>query len=476
MVSGSLAHGIRLFASHLTVAGLVVASYAGASHDPRGFFHSGAFWTALAVCLPATLILTAFFVLRRARFIRQCTNMVQAMGEGDHGRRLWPDKGSGYEDFAHSMNSMAGSIESQLADLASEKARMEAVLDGMREGLMVLDKSGRIVGANKALDGLFQVRDRLGRTPIEVIPIPELQNACDTVLNWRDEISPAMVSIQIEPGRGRVLEVSLARVKRNHEGPSVVAVFHDLTEFKRLDKVRRDFVANVSHELRTPLTSIKGYAETLLGEKDFQAGPARRFVEVILKNANHMTKMVEELLNLARIENDRQPPRMAPVNALESFRAAMRECAALASERRITMECLIPEDGLLVLADADQLGQVFRNLLENAIKYGPMDSTVTASQQVENQTVTFKVQDMGPGVPEEERQRIFERFYRVDRPRNKGEGGTGLGLAIAKHIVERHGGRIWVESAQGLSTGAAFCFTMSAARADSVPQESENQG
>ena len=475
-MSPSLVHGIRLLASHLLVSGLSLAAFVSLAKDPRSLMHSGAWWAVLAVGLPATLMVSLFFARRRAKFIRRCTDMVRAMGEGDHGRRLWLEQGSGYEDFAQAVNTMASGIEGQLTELASEKVRMEAVLNGMREGLMVLDKSGRIVGANKALEELFPVKNSLGRTPIEVIAIPELQTACDTVLNWRDEISPAMVSIQIEPGRGRLLEVSLARVRRNHDGPSVVAVFHDLTEFKRLDKIRRDFVANVSHELRTPLTSIKGYAETLLGEKEFQAGPSRRFMEVILKNANHMTKMVEELLSLARIENDRQPARKTPVNAQESCRAAMRECAALASERRIAIECLIPAQGPLVLADQDQLGQVFRNLLENAIKYGPMDSTVTASQQVENQIVTFRVQDMGPGVPVEERLRIFERFYRVDRPRSKGEGGTGLGLAIAKHIVERHGGRIWVESAPGPCTGAAFCFTMAAAPDDAPTQESENKG
>ncbi len=422
---------------------------------------------AAASGLVCAVVSSAVIVTRHARFIRQCAGVLKAVGDGDYGRRLWPDSGQALEELAQSVNSMASGIESQINALEAEKLRMETVLASMREGLMVLGRDGRVMLANKALEELFPTASGcVGRLPIEAVPWPELQNAVQTVLNWQDESRPAVVSVQMEAGQDRFFDVSLVRPSQSGSALGAVLVFHDLSEFRRLDRVRRDFVANVSHELRTPLTSIKGYAETLLGEKAFCDGQGKRFLDVILKNANHMSKMVDELLSLARIENDRQPPVKARVKAADALRAALRECAALAVERGVTVGSQLPPDGAPVLADSGQLTQVFRNLLENALKYGPQGSVVTVTHRAGHADVTFCVQDMGPGVPEAERQRVFERFYRVDRPRAKGEGGTGLGLAIAKHIVERHGGRIWVEQAQGEMTGACFCFSLPEAGQD----------
>ncbi len=447
--------GLRIFLSHLAVGGLGLLVITRLPLDGLGITLSCASVTAAAGIL--SFILTK----RHARFIRQCAGVLKAVGDGDYGRRLWPESGLALEELAQSVNAMASGIETQISALEAEKLRIETVLGGMREGLMVLGEDGRIILVNKALTEIFpHVSSAQGRLPIEVVPCPELQTAAETVLNWQDESRPAVVSVQIEPGQDRFFDVSLVRPSQRRLGLGAVLVFHDLTEYRRLDKVRRDFVANVSHELRTPLTSIKGYTETLLGEKQFKEGQGKRFLDVILKNANHMSKMVEELLSLARIENDRQPPVKDRVKVSESFRSALRECATLAKERRVTVENLLPDDGPEVMADGGQITQVFRNLLENAIKYGPEESSVTVSHRPGHEGVTFCVEDKGPGVPESDRQRVFERFYRVDRPRNKGDGGTGLGLAIAKHIVERHGGRIWVEQAQGKTSGAAFCFSL----------------
>ena len=447
--------GLRLFASHLLAAGLGMLVLGYAPMDGAGIT------LAAATAVGCAALFSSLLAKRQARFIRQCASVLKAVGDGDYGRRIWPESGLAFQELAQSVNAMASGIEAQITQLAAEKQRIETVLGGMREGLMVLGEDGRIMLINKALEDTFpQAAGAVGRLPIEAVPCPELQTAAETVLNWQDATRPAVVSVQIEPGQDRYFDVSLVRPSQRQEGLGAVLVFHDLTEFRRLDKVRRDFVANVSHELRTPLTSIKGYAETLLGEKKFREGQERRFLDVIVKNANHMSRMVEELLGLARIENDRQPPSKARVKASDSFRAALRECATLAKERDVEVVSRLPNDGPEVMADAGQLTQVFRNLLENAIKYGPEGSTVTISHTTGNTGVTFCVRDMGPGVPEAERQRVFERFYRLDRPRMKGEGGTGLGLAIAKHIVERHGGRIWVEQAQGQDTGAAFCFSL----------------
>ena len=447
--------GLRIFFSHVLAGGLGLFVLSRVSMNGAGIA------LAAATTVSCAVVFSFLLTKRHARFIRQCAGVLKAVGDGDFGRRLWPESGLALEELAQSVNAMASGIEVQITALESEKMRMETVLGGMREGLMVLGEDGRIMLTNKAMEETFpQAAGAVGRLPIEAVPCPELQNAVETVLNWQDATRPAVVSVQIEPGQDRYFDVSLVRPSQRQSGLGAVLVFHDLTEFRRLDKVRRDFVANVSHELRTPLTSIKGYAETLLAEKKFQEGQGKRFMDVILKNANHMSKMVDELLSLARIENDRQSPNKSRIKVSDGLRAALRECATLAKERGVLVESLLPEEELQVLADAGQLTQVFRNLLENAIKYGPEGSTVTVSSRPGNNGVTFCVEDMGPGVPEAERQRVFERFYRVDRPRMKGEGGTGLGLAIAKHIVERHGGRIWVEQARGRMSGAAFCFSL----------------
>jgi len=448
--------GLRIFASHVLAGGLGLFVLTRA---PQG----GVGLTLAAATTMACAALFSYLLSRRhAWFIRQCAGVLKAVGDGDYGRRLWPESGLALEELAQSVNAMASGIEGQITVLEAEKLRIETVLGGMREGLMVLGEDGRIILVNKAFEDIFpQAAGYVGRLPIEAVSCPELQNAAETVLNWQDATRPAAVSVLIEPGQDRFFDVSLVRPSQRQSGLGAVLVFHDLTEFRRLDKVRRDFVANVSHELRTPLTSIKGYAETLLGEKKFRDGQERRFLDVILKNANHMSKMVDELLSLARIENDRQPPPgKVQVKASDSLRAAQRECATLAKDRSVQILSLLPEDGPRVMADPGQLTQVFRNLLENAIKYGPEGSSVTVSHRAGNAGVTFCVEDTGPGVPEAERLRVFERFYRVDRPRQRGEGGAGLGLAIAKHIVERHGGRIWVEQVMDRVSGAIFCFSL----------------
>lgn len=448
-------YGFRLFVSHALAAFLGLFTLSRVPADGYGYAAAG------AVALAGAWLFSYLLARRHARFVRQCAEVLGAVAGGDFGRRLWPEPGMAMEELAQSVNAMASGIEAQITSLEAEKLRIETVLGGMREGLMVLDEGGRVLLTNKALAGHFpKAESAVGCLPIEVVPSPELQNAADTVLNWRDPVRPAVVSVQIEPGGERYFDVSLVRPSPGKTGLGAVLVFHDLTEFRRLDKVRRDFVANVSHELRTPLTSIKGYSETLLAEKQFRQGNGKRFLDVILKNANHMSRMVEELLSLARIENDRQPVVKSLVRAADSLAAALRECDALAAGRGVSVSSGLPQDGPPVMADAGQLTQVFRNLLENAIKYGPEGAGVSVTHHAGGEGVTFRVEDMGPGVPEAERQRVFERFYRVDRPRVKGEGGTGLGLAIAKHIVERHGGRIWVEQARAPMTGAAFCFSL----------------
>lgn len=397
---------------------------------------------------------------RLSRSLAEVITVARAIGNGDYRRRLHLSPGGEMAALAEAVNRMARGIEAQIATITDQKMQLQAILDGMREGVMVLDASGRIRVINPALARMAQVSGPIpGRRPIEVTPSPDLQRACDRLLADPDPSSQP-VPLEVEVSAGRFYEVSLVHLGGPRD-PGAVLVFHDVSETRRLSRVRRDFAANVTHELRTPLTSIKGYAETLLGASPELAPEKRRFLEVILRNANHMSKMVEDILDLARLEEE--PTAVAadadadPAVALSE---AVRECEPLAAARDLTLDDQLSPDTPRVRCDTGQLTQVWRNLIENATRFGPQGSKILMTAVPGDETVTFCVQDQGPGIAPEERQRVFERFYRVERHRSKATGSTGLGLAIVKHIVERHGGRVWADRGRGDMTGAAFSFTL----------------
>lgn len=449
--------GMRLFLSFAAVSALALAL-------PLIFFPDRPMAqapAALVLALAAAGVAGYLLSRRAARSVRETIRVAEAIGRGDYAKRLLVPRGGEFESLAAAVNEMARGIEEHIRTITAQKSQLEAILNGMKEGVMVLDAEGRIKAVNNAFSQVFPGNgERLGRRPIEVVPCPKFQSACDAVLSEAGGDEPAMMGLEVEIGRDRFYDVSVVGLGQERGGLGAVAVFHDLSEFKRLDRARKDFAANVTHELRTPLTSVKGYAETLLQDTGGLSPERVRFLEVILKNANHMSKMIEDMLCLARIE-DSPPPEAPPLaDAGQALALARRECESMAGQKGIEIKSRLPEEGEFVLADFGQLAQVFRNLLENAVKYSPEGSFVTVSHHKENGIVTFAVQDNGPGVPHEDRQRVFERFYRVERHRSRSAGSTGLGLAIAKHIVERHGGRIWVERARGGMTGAAFYFTV----------------
>jgi len=461
---GLRAAGVCLAVTALSLAVSELSPAPGQSQ--RLAAHAGALLLAGAI----------FWALTRrlSRSLAEVIAVARAIGDGDYRRRLHLSPGGDFAALAEAVNHMARSIEANISTITDQKTQLEAILDGMREGVMVLDAAGRVRVANPALRRIAPVSgEAIGRRPIEVAPSPELQLACDRLLAGRDPDSPAALSLDVEFGPGRFYEISLVRLDEEAGGASreagAVLVFHDVSESRRLSRVRRDFASNVTHELRTPLTSVKGYAETLLAAAPELPPEKRRFLEVILKNANHMSKMVDDILNLARLEEappaataDGQAPR---ADARAALAEAVRECEPLAEARRLTLDNRLPETGPVVACDPGQLAQVWRNLLENAVRFAPEGSRIamTAAPDPAAGVVAFAVLDQGPGIPPEERQRIFERFYRVERHRSKTPGSTGLGLAIVKHIVERHRGRVWADRARGEMTGAALPFPLPAA-------------
>jgi two-component system, OmpR family, phosphate regulon sensor histidine kinase PhoR len=304
-----------------------------------------------------------------------------------------------------------------------------------------------------------------GKTTLEATLEPELASAMERVLHGTSDQEERLLLHR--PG-GNELEARINTYQDPTGGQRAVLVVQDVSLPRRMEKIRRDFVANVSHEMRTPLTSIKGYTETLLGDPPPDPETARSFLRIIQRNAEHMANIVTDLLKLARLEAEAPSNTLEIMDANESLRSAMEMCTPLAQGKQIRFENNLEPGrsqgdaprGVWVLGDKSRLVQVFQNILENAVRFSPEKGKVTISCRPEGESVVFAIRDHGTGIPREHQERLFERFYRQDAARSEGNGGTGLGLAICKHIVRHHGGRIWVESTPG--QGATFFFTLKA--------------
>jgi len=340
------------------------------------------------------------------------------------------------------------------------QSQQEALLNSVAAGLLVLDSESRIRLANRAFADLFGVAGQVrGKTVIEVVRAHALADLCQ-----RAQSQEGVLGLEFHmPGPPeRWLQVNAAAIPGpNGQRTGVVMVFYDITRLRNLEKVRQDFVANVSHELRTPLSHIKGYTETLLGGAKDDPQVLARFLQSIERNARRLDLLIQDLLSIAELESGRVRLNLQPV----SLRPFVDEVLAGFQERAAARNVKLVNSlaDLSVYADPDRLHQVFANLLDNAIKYGRDSGTVTVSGRLaEDGRVAIAVQDDGPGIPPEALDRVFERFYRVDKARSREQGGTGLGLAIVKHIVQTHGGNVWVRSEPG--KGARFCFTLAPAK------------
>lgn len=356
--------------------------------------------------------------------------------------------------LAATLNQMADHLHTKIDELSEDRAQLLAVLTSMVEGVMVLDPRGHVLQMNPALERMFGISrvEARGRPCVELFRHQQLNDLVTTILRTRalheDEIVLPLT------GRCLQIEASPAGGERDNEA-CVVLVFHDITELRRLEKIRKDFVANVSHELRTPLTSIKGYVEALLdGAKDDPAASAK-FLDIILKQSDRLNLIIEDLLELSKIESGRVSLKEEPLMLRSVIDRTLSMIKPIADKKRHRLMTTIEPSLPPIAGDEDRLVQVLTNLLDNAIKYTPAGGTITVTakpvsavrnaEQPEG-SIDLSVADTGIGIPEQDRPRVFERFYRVDKARSRELGGTGLGLAIVKHIVEGHGGHVWVEA------------------------------
>ncbi len=348
-------------------------------------------------------------------------------------------------------------------------ARQHALFDSMAEGLVLLDANGRIELANRAFTVLFGVTSDLrSRSLLEALRLHELADLVEFLGNQKQVLG---YELKLQRPRERYLEINGAGLfDELGQRTGTVLVFHDLTRLKQLERTRQEFVANVSHELRTPLSLIKGYVETLLdGAKD-NPEVASKFLETINRNAERLKLLMDDLLTISELESGRAKPQLRPVSLKAAAQKVLADFSTRAAAREVRLIEQVPE--VQVVADPDRLEQVLGNLVDNAIKYGRAQGTVSiAARSADAAQVEVCVRDDGPGIPPEAIERVFERFYRVDKARSREQGGTGLGLSIVKHIVQTHGGRVWATSEVG--RGAAFFFTLpSPAEApDAAPEQ-----
>jgi two-component system phosphate regulon sensor histidine kinase PhoR len=398
-------------------------------------------WAAL-IALGAGLLLALFAGRSIARPLTEITQAANAIAAGRPPR--FPHSGIPDVDaLVSALREMHGQLNDRFEQLRRDQAEISAVIGSMVEGVVAADARGRVVTANAALRRLLGYR--------EDEPLPELPQLFRAKAA-RDVVDAVMRGEAID---GREVELegrTLLATGRPLPQGGVVLVLHDLTEVRRLEAVRRDFVANVSHELKTPLTSISGYAETLVSDKP-DAATAERFLDVILGNARRMQRLVDSLLDLSRIESGSWRPTLERIDLGNLARETWAGLAARATAARVGFELdLEPGRGAVIDADADALRQVLTNLFDNALRYTPAGGKVACRLRRADGGSVVSVVDSGSGIPREHLTRVFERFYRADPSRSRDEGGTGLGLSIVKHLVEAHGGRVWAESELGSGT------------------------
>ena len=417
-------------------------------------------WALLAAVIPLLLGSGAllFFLSRTITAgIAQFTEAALAIGEGDYRRKILFYPAAEFQPLAEAINRMAKKIKKNVKVIENQRGELWAMFEGMTEGVMVLDTAGRILHVNPALSNIFpRAHEFLGRAPLEATMSLEIQNLVDSLMAGE---TTEHVSRQIEIKDRHFAEMTVVPFRDHKFRPRVILIFHDTSEQKRVERVLRDFVANASHQLRTPLTSIQGYAETLLDAPPAEEAKRREFLDIIRANAVHMTKVIAGMFALAKSERGGKRPRDLDASVPQALEHALMNAAFAAKEKAITLALDgIPGNLPHVAADPDGLLQIADNLLDNAIKYSPPQTTVRISAESDGQSVTVSFIDQGPGISEADQKRVFERFFRADNNDVDGTGSAGLGLAICRHIARNYGGEVWVDSPadQASDRGSVF--------------------
>jgi two-component system phosphate regulon sensor histidine kinase PhoR len=414
---------------------------------------------ALVIAPPLAVWVSGRISARLGRVVA----FARSIADGDLDARIETHGEDELSAVEAALNQTAERVGRDFSELASSRAELAVMLDSMQEGVVAITSSGFVRWSNAIMQRIAGSQLIPGRPLVHSVRDPELL-ACVRGALERNELCVGRASL-LSPGR--VFEVNAAPLPAG----GALVVLHDVTSIEAAQTSRREFVANVSHELRTPLTSIQGYVETLIEDPNPSPEMTLEFLGVILKNASRMNRLTEDLLALASVESPDYKVNLQPVRANVLLRDAIDSIGGKFVDSGVKIQSATAPDAL-VMADPDAMHQVFGNLLENGLKYAKTGKRIQASARLLASEVQFTIQDFGPGIASEHLERIFERFYRVDKARSRESGGTGLGLAIVKHIVLAHGGRIWAESELG--SGASFHFTLPFAPApQTAPQPAQ---
>lgn len=403
---------------------------------------------ASAVAALLALLLAFLATQSIGRRLLRITDFAERVAAGDLSARIQEESTDEIAHVASALDKTARKLEEGFHAVETSRQTLETLLNSMQEAVIAVSQDERVLWANQRMERLLPSGIRLGAPLVQSVRDPEILASINTAVTTRDVTMARAAKIF----SGRIFDVTAAPMP----GGGAVAVLHDQTDIERVEKTRRDFIANVSHELRTPLTSVQGYAETILDSRSLPEN-LREFVEIIRKNASRMSRLTEDLLVLARVESGELKLNFQIVMPQELLEEAVQTFQEIAASRGIELSVMNTASSA-VWVDRDAIHQVFTNLIDNALKYGDQGGKVLVGACETEEGVQFYVRDFGGGIPSEHLPRLFERFYRVDKARSRESGGTGLGLAIAKHVVRAHSGNIRAESE--LNHGSTFYFIL----------------
>jgi len=408
----------------------------------------------------ATLVAAGLAVLIAAiiaefitRPLRNLTQAIHRASLEEPGEIMVPDSPDEVGQLARSFNALKNQLQIRSTEVETERNKLAAVLDQMADGVIIVDSRGRVMLINPAAEEIFTVseQDAYNRSVVQVLRQHQIIDL------WRECVASGISQVvYVELITKRLFLQGFATPLENALAGSILLVFQDVTQLRLLETVRRDFISNISHELRTPLASLKALSETLLDSALDDPQAARRFLTRMETEVDALSLMVQELVELSRIESGKVPLHLVAIHPGDLLQPPVERLRLQAERAGLQLEVDCPADLPFVLADPPRMEQVIVNLLHNAIKFTPPGGKVTLTARQEGDTINFSVEDNGEGISLEDLPRIFERFYKADRARSG--GGTGLGLAIARHLVEAHAGRIWAESVQG--QGSTFTFSL----------------
>jgi two-component system phosphate regulon sensor histidine kinase PhoR len=410
-------------------------------------------WRAVGLALAlaaATAVVVAYLLsVRLAGSLREVMEAARQFAVGNLSARIRVRRSDEIGELGRILNHSADQLESRLHEVARERGRLDAILAAMDDGVLAVDHRGTVILANQALVAGLDLVDPLGRHYVEVIRQREVGAVIEEVLRTADRLA---VEVEIVHLRRVFALTGVPFPATEGTPPGAVLTFHDATERRRVDRIRRDFVANASHELRTPLTSIRGFVEALEDGAVGEPETAQRFLGKIRVHADRMASLVEDLLELSRLESGERPPHWEKVSPADVVEDVVVSFSGLAGRKEVALG-RSDAGAPMVVTDADRLRRILENLVENAVKYTPSGGKVEVkSRPGPDRGAVLEVKDNGPGIAAEHLPRIFERFYRVDKARSRELGGTGLGLAIVRHLAEGMGASVSVESEPGRGT------------------------